>query len=422
MVKEYLFSYNKTVELDLGENFDLSATDTKKKYLISNSKESLSEIYAAEINFYFENSEDELQEKIHNIKELYKARSTALDYDQTIEHSVEIGKRITIISQGEQAKLNEALQAHGFTISTLSPADISIQGHIGKLTISCQQAKDCTQSQTDQIIWFDAPQYSSAISGVYDPKSFSLEGLIRKVSENCGAYPFLNYIKHNSSICLDTLKRGASCHKCADICPTNGIVHRNGDLLFSAIDCQACGQCISICPSGALSYAQMPRASFKDICLFYREKTALLLPEGSDLERIRLPLKKDVLPFAIKTAGFLDESHLLTLIQTSGRPIIIYTDQPSEVTKEIVQLVNAIFQSKYQRPAICLCHDAKELEQAMQETSPLAGSIFQLDVVAPKKREIFSLRLAHLVGDNDLGTLSTGPHIHYGTLSLNQES
>lgn len=38
------------------------------------------------------------------------------------------------------------------------------------------------------------------------------------------------------------------------------------------------------------------------------------------------------------------------------------------------------------------------------------------------KREIFTHRLSHLVGEDDLGVLHTKEHIHYGTIKINQDA
>jgi len=37
-----------------------------------------------------------------------------------------------------------------------------------------------------------------------------------------------------------------------------------------------------------------------------------------------------------------------------------------------------------------------------------------------RKREIFSARLAHLVGDEDLGMVKTGEHVHYGNIVIDE--
>ena len=38
-----------------------------------------------------------------------------------------------------------------------------------------------------------------------------------------------------------------------------------------------------------------------------------------------------------------------------------------------------------------------------------------------RKREIFSARLAHLVGEDDLGVIKTGEHVHYGDIIINED-
>ena len=147
----------------------------------------------------------------------------------------------------------------------------------------------------------------------------------------------------------------------------------------------------------------------------------LIIPQKMDLKTLDIPLKAGILPFMIAGEKYLHEAHLLSLLQTSGNPIIFYTDFISKGTGEAVRFLNEIFERKYHKKAIYLCKTLTELQEAFETMQPLPECLYGINEADLAKREIFSARLAHLVGKEDLGVVKTGEHIHYGDIVINED-
>ena len=132
--------------------------------------------------------------------------------------------------------------------------------------------------------------------------------------------------------------------------------------------------------------------------------------------------KENVLPFCIDGEKFLHESTLLTLIQESGSQVIFYSDFLSKGTKDTIQILNDIFMKKYNKKAILLAMTQEELVQALEEVSFIENVKFSYNQDNERKREVFAIRLKHIVKEDDLGTIHTGEHIHYGKVLINQDT
>ena len=275
MTKEYFFSPTSKLECELDDDFDTFAENKSIRYLVSNVRSTNAEIYAPEINFYFEKSEDEIREKMQNIKRLYDVRSTVFDYGQDIELSTEVGQRALIVSNETQSDLSEELGAYGFTSKFIDPIHVKeVHGCIGKLRVTAEIDGKIGVLEADQIIWFGAPRSIMGRRGIYDPEVLGRNKTVEEVQSNSGIYSFKNSIKYNHSLCQYHHRRQEVCGRCADICPTIGISRNSTDkqLEISDIDCIGCGRCVSVCPAGALDYAQIPRASFTTLCSFYKKR------------------------------------------------------------------------------------------------------------------------------------------------------
>lgn len=425
MGKEYLFSYTPQPDGHFDEKFELSKDNNNGKYLISNIKGVDSEIYAPEINVYFQNSTDDIRRKIQNIKKLYDARATAFDCSQHIESSVHVGDNVLIISKEDQKDVVEELRKSGFTSIATHPLNIiEVKGYIGKLQVSLKVEDTIRMIETHQILWFDAPNNVSGITGIYDPVSSSIEKTIKNVRSNHGTYHFKKFIKYNHAICQHHHKRNDICGKCADICPTGALSNtpHSRQIEITAIQCNGCGRCAAICPSGALDFAPFPRASFQNILSFYKESIALIIPSRIDVNALLIPLPDSVLPLIVDSEEFLDESYLLSLLQTTGKPIAVYTDTVSSMLGNSIRIINDIFNKKYDSQAILICHNETELGEAFSKISSSNNSVYLIDEKHLSKREIFALRLSHLIEDDDFGTIYTGPHIHYGNVVVNEDT
>ncbi len=213
--------------------------------------------------------------------------------------------------------------------------------------------------------------------------------------------------------------------KCADVCPSVAITKddEKAHLVFSHIDCEGCGGCVSICPSGALDYTQMPRLVFYEIAKLYKNKIALIIPRKMEniLNSLHVKLAKDVLPLAIEGEKYLHEAHLLTLLQESGAKVIFFTDLVSKGSMDAISILNQIYRAKYKKDAIIVAKDEDELKAALESICFFKNSNYGINEEGLKKREIFSARLSHLVGNDDLGVIKTGPNVNYGVINVNAD-
>ena len=424
MKKEYIFYSEVGLDFPLDETIEVVTSTDGTGYLVSNTKEIDAVIYAPEVDFYIKQSLDPIAQKIVNVTKLYATRAIGFDFAQDVDYEQAVGKKLLLVTDDIQNELLKTqLVSEGFTVLVLSPAMIlDVNGHIGALHVSLKKEDGIFDLEVDQIIWWNAPVFAMKQSGVYDPSAITLEGALTKVKANEGVYHYKNYINYDPSICQYNERREEICGKCAEVCPTVAILKEDETkhLIFSHIDCHGCGGCISVCPSGALDYTQMPRAAFAHLSGYFKDSIALIIPNKMDLSLIDIPLKEGVLPLMIEGEKYLHEAHLMNLLQTSGNPIIFYTDFISKGTGDVIRIINEIFERKYHKKAIFVCEDTKELQIIFDTLLPFPECKYGINEIDLRKREIFSARLAHLVGGDDLGIIKTGEHIHYGDITIDE--
>ena len=427
MHKEYVFYSPQGLEFPLPDEIEvLTQPCDDTEYLISNSLEAKAVIYAPEINYYLTHSLDSLADKITNVSKLYAIRSVGFDYAQDIDYEQAVGKKLLIVTDNLSLEtLKKELAEEGFLAMLLSPSLIlDINGHVGDLHVTLKKEDELFDVEVDQIIWDGkAPIFATKQSGVYDVSTLGFEGALKKVRSNEGTYHYKNFINYDPSICQYHERRFEICGKCADICPTVAILKEDETkhLVFSHIDCHGCGGCISVCPSGALDYTQMPRAAFAHLTSYVKGAITLIIPHKMDLELIDIPLPQGVLPFMIEGEKYLHEAHLMNLLQTSGNPVIFYTDFISKGTGDVIRMINEIFERKYHKKAIYVCETTQELQTIFDTLKPIPECMYGINEMGLRKREIFSARLAHLVGEEDLGVVKTGEHVHYGDIVINED-
>jgi len=425
MEKEYLFGYDSAMEFPLDESIETLNSVDSGNYLISNIKTPYAEVYAPEINFYINHSHDDISQKIKNVKTLYDARLAVYELAEDFDYSAPVGNKLVLVADKEMIELQKEFEEEGFVVICVPTSSvIDVSGHIGKLMVSLKKGEEILEVETDQILWSEAPYFAMKQSGVYDPKDIGTTEAYKRVRENNGEFSYKNIIKYDSTICQYHERQTEICGRCADVCPSVAIVKidESKHLGFSDIDCHGCGGCISVCPSGALDYTQMNRDSFAEVSDFYADKIPLIVPRKMSLDNLELNMKENVLPFPIEGEKYLHEVHFLTLLQKSGNPIVFYTDLISKGTGDAIDLLNEIFARKYGKKAIYTCETTKELEQAFADAQSLEECKFDMVDDGMMKREIFTHRLSHLVGEDDLGVVHTKEHIHYGTIKINQDA
>jgi len=425
MNKEYIYYDQSPLDYPLDESIKVSTELNEEECIVSNVENDNAQIYAPEINFYVNNTKDEISQKIVNIKKLYDIRASTYDLAQDLDFAQDVGNKIVIVSTQDEEELTEKLKDLDFTCITLNPLNIvDVNGFIGKLILTIKKEEELIDLETDQMIWYDAPEFAMKQSGTYDPNLIGLDKVLKVIEKNNGTYKYKNYIKYDSSICQYHERNTEICGKCAEVCPTVAIlkIDEEKHLEFSHVDCHGCGGCISVCPSGALDYAQMPRVAFKEVTEFYRDNVALIIPRKMELESLHVELPKGVLPLAIEGEKYLHEAHLMSLIQTSGSQVIFYTDFISRGTGDVIRIINEIFKKKYGKEAIIVCENEEQLKNSINNIASLKECVYGINEDGLSKREIFSARLSHLVGDDDLGTVKTGEHVHYGNITINQDA
>ncbi|PHQ56769.1 MAG: 4Fe-4S ferredoxin [Sulfurimonas sp.] len=425
MEKEYLFRYDTAMEFPLDESIETVNSLDSGNYLISNVQTPYAEVYAPEINFYIKNSSDDISKKIQNVKTLYDVRLAAYELAEDFDYTTPVGNKLIIVSDTEIKDLQEQFEKDNLVVIRVPTSSIlDVNGQIGKLLVSLKKDDEHLEVETDQIMWHDAPYFAMKQSGVYDPNEIGLEEACKRVLDNYGEFSYKNIIKYDSTICQYHERQAEICGRCADVCPSVAIVKidETKHLGFSDVDCHGCGGCISVCPSGALDYTQMNRDSFAEVASFYTDKISLIIPRKMSLDNLSCVLTENVLPFPIEGEKYLHEVHFLTLLQKSGNPIVFYTDLISKGTGDAIDLLNEIFARKYGKKAIYTCETTEELEQAFSELENIEECKFDMLDDGMMKREIFTHRLSHLVGEDDLGLVQTKEHIHYGTIKINQDA
>lgn len=414
--------------IPLEDDIKVLEKPNEDEFLISNDKNQKAHVYAPEINFYLKNSKDSILKKSKNVSKLYKARLIAYDLGLDLEQVKEVGKNIILVDIKEE--ISDFLKSKDFKVLSFKNDEIvSIFGSIGELCAIVK--KDNEEIDLDfDILLFNknleqVRQDFIRQSGCFDIGSFKdNEELFEFLKQKTPKYHYKTYITYDFNICQYHQRRSEHCAKCAEICPTTAILKddEKRELEFSQIDCLGCGGCISICPSGSLDYAPMPRNSFFEIASLYKGYKIVIIPKKMSLENLELNLKEDILPLMIEGEKWLSNMHFLTLLQNSGANLVFYTDFISKGSNEAINLLNTVFERKFNKKAIFVAKDKKELENALEQLEFIEGLSFELHSNFLTSRELFAKRLEHLIADNDLGKVESGEWLRYGQVLVNPDT
>ncbi|MFA7083930.1 MAG: 4Fe-4S binding protein [Arcobacteraceae bacterium] len=426
-MQEFIYYTPNGLEFPLSESICVStsnSTQTNNNFLVSNSKEVQAEFVAKEIDFYIKNSQDELSAKIKNVEKLYELNAIRYDLSKDISFTQEVNNQLLIVGTLEQKEqFFQEINSDEFDLYYVDPELVlNIKGHIGNLKVTVNAEGKEVILNVSQVVWFDMAEMGLQQSGCFDPLQTTVEQTVEILRANISEYTYKKFTTYDSTVCQYHERREEICGKCEEVCPTVAIVKddKNKHLVFSQIDCHGCGGCISVCPSGALDYAPTSRDSMFEMSRFYEGHIALVVPEKMDIEHLEIPLKQNVLPFLIEGEKFLHEQSLLTLLQESGSQVVFYTDFLSKGTKDSIHILNQIYQKKYGTDAILLAMNQDELRTSLEQVRTIPNSRFTFNHGTSRKREIFSIRLQHIVKEEDLGVIITGEHIHYGLVKVKE--
>ncbi|MDX4026650.1 4Fe-4S binding protein [Aliarcobacter skirrowii] len=429
-MQEFIY-YNKNgLDFPLSEKIQVTTNldDIKdKSFLISNSKDVNSEFIASEIDFYIKNSQDNLSKKIQNVLKLYEINATRFDFAQDISHSVDVSKEVLLITknQEEYDLFTSQLSKDDFELFRIDETILkTISGEIGNFEVIVKDSHKDITLRVSQIVWFDAKPSPKERIGVFDPNLSSINEVVKILKDNINSFSYRKFTTYDKTICQYDGRREVICSKCEEVCPTVAITKDDTTktLTFSQVDCHGCGGCISVCPSGALDYTPTNKESLYEISKYYKDTHPLIIPSKMNLESLNINLKENILPFAIEGEKFLHEGTLLTLLQISGSQLIFYSDFLSKGTKDAIRILNDIYQKKYQKDAVLIAMNEDELALALKQISFVENSYFNFNQDGFKKREVFSHRLQKIVGNDDLGVVETGEHIHYAKVEVNQDT
>ena len=429
-MQEFIYYNPKGLDFPVSDEIFVTTNieDAKdKNFIISNTDEISSELTAKEIDFYIKNSQDNLSNKIKNVSKLYEIAVTKYDLAQDISYSQEISKELLLITntQEEYDSFISKVKADDFELFSINENIIkNISGHIGNLQVTVNDEDEDIVLNVSQIVWFDAKEEGLKQSGTFDVNLSNIDEIIETLKANINSYSYKKFTTYDKTICQYDGRREVICSKCEEVCPTVAITKddKTKTLTFSQIDCHGCGGCISVCPSGALDYAPSNKEALFEMSKFYKNTHPLIIPSKMNMQDLELSLKENILPFAIEGEKFLDETAFLTLLQMSGSQVIFYSDFLSKGTNDAIRIVNDIYQKRYEKNAILVAMNKEELENAIKEVSFVENTYFNFNQESLKKREIFSHRLQKIVGNDNLGEVITGEHIHYGKVQVNQDT
>jgi len=428
-MQEFIYYNPNGLDFPLNEEILVSSNLEELKeqdFLISNTTEVNAEVSANEIDFYIKNTKDPMSAQIENVYKLYEVAANKYDLAQDLSYSQEVSKALLLITNSKENydDFLACINPDDFELFFIKEDIIkNISGHIGNLAVIVDdEGKDITLN-VSQIVWFDAKEEGTKQSGCFDPNESSIQEVVNTLKANITEFSYKKFTTYDKTICQYDSRREVICSKCEEVCPSVAITKDDEvkTLTFSQIDCHGCGGCVSVCPSGAIDYAPINRESIFEMAKFYEDTHPLVIPQKMDITDLNTELKENVLPFAIEGEKFLDESTLLTLAQISGSQIVFYTDFISKGSGDAIRIVNDIYQKKYGKDAIIIAMNEEELVQALAEVSFVEDSHFNFNQVGLKKREVFSHRLSSIVGQDDLGEVKTGEHVHYGLVKVNED-
>lgn len=383
---------------------------------------------------------------LDNFKLKEEAKSTisqsieiSKDYSDFLTYfSTQVAPTLLLIGEGEEAQdflnLVQNYKKTSYQVALLNAKDIlSVSGNLGefeaKIKISHPDTKqtDVVKIEFSQAVIFYEDNYLTRFMGIEKVSEFE-DGfeLLELLDSRIGEYTYEKKINYSSDHCQyfhrrPDKKNQGYCHKCADVCPTFGVGKDDSlmELVFSKIDCIGCGNCVCVCPSGALQRDGYDKEAIFEIAKLYKNKTPVVL-DSKTFATLKDFDFYDCVPLVLPQVNFLNEMYLLTLIQESSSPIVIFTNEASTHLLDSIKLINNIYQAIHSTQAITIATEQKTLSNLCKLTKPNPNLFYTYAQTQREPiREIFSQRLMFMIKNEDYGEVENTGTSTYGEISIN---
>lgn len=259
--------------------------------------------------------------------------------------------------------------------------------------------------------------------GVYNVADFAnADVLLDVLRKNLGIYSYKDVIAYQAESCQYHHRRDKHCAKCAEICPTYGIVANDDsmELAFSMVDCISCGACVGVCPTNCLEYDELPKEGLEEVIACYKGERIFLcaLKDYAELCAQNLILPQSLTPLVLPNLLMLNENDLLTMLQTSGHGILVYAKSLSSP----MEFINNITQQILQQDSIILVKDVQSILEDAKKLPNIETYLYKNRYNRPF-RESFSQRLQYMIKDGDFGVAASvvkegSPPVFYGDIKV----
>lgn len=345
---------------------------------------------------------------------LQESKEISLDYSCLEQNLFSINSSVLILGQSQESKDLFKLLSEDDNLVFLKNKDeiLSIQGHFGSYEIFCKDEN----FTVGQIVSFYKDTELTRLKGCYLVSEFSNPHILRKtLKENMakGEGHLSKILSYHTVKCQYHHRfLNKTCLKCLNTCPSLAIFadDETRELKFFDIDCTDCGKCVMVCPSGAIQRFSYNQESIALISRLYFNFVPIL----STQEPLPHSIPQGFAPLALPNLDILNETYLLTIIQESSSPLIIYASEISSQLQASVDFINQIFNQIFGEKGVFVVNCLEDLPNL--KPNPLFHYTYsqtQDDFL----RKIFSDRLRFYIKDEDFGLLHT-PNHSYGKIII----
>ncbi len=341
-----------------------------------------SKVFAPEINWYVKHSTADREELKEVLKKLYEMRFIRYTHAPKKTYTLTIDRSVMMIGESEEALALVESARRYFDVTHILPQDvIHLEGSFGSFKARMHQKieeegvikEHEVEVCCSQLVVCDEQSDRCKHRGVECVMAYADEEvLLKRIRNRIGCYEYKKTILYDSTRCAYHHNEGSSCVKCADICPSFGIVNNpeSLELHFSALDCIACGKCVSVCPSGAIDFAPFSQKAFLEAAHLCENSQVVVAAEPFLKELQGCELPSGTIPFVVETDQFLSRNHLLSLLHVSKIPVILYAPDISTATHEALNTLNVEWMHEHGKRAI-------ELVKTKEALSFLQNSFYK---------------------------------------------